>query len=110
MPLRHRRPRGLARWPPRFRPARRSRGGLAERLFPPSAPSLRHAKVAPQIIKGYQKASQLAIAKLLEMAVDLKEHTPEARADPPQRDRLSRLGFLGLGSRPILFARGHFLL
>mmetsp|Transcript_30994 Transcript_30994/g.92064 ORF Transcript_30994/g.92064 Transcript_30994/m.92064 type:complete len:564 (-) Transcript_30994:132-1823(-) len=37
--------------------------------------------VAPQIIKGYQKASQLAIAKLLEMAVDLKEHTPEARRD-----------------------------
>jgi len=35
--------------------------------------------VAPQIIKGYRTACQLAVQKLNEMAVDLREKTPEEK-------------------------------
>lgn len=52
---------------------------LAGELLKEAKSFLEDGLVAPQIIKGYRLACTLAVQKLLEMAVDLKEKTPEEK-------------------------------
>ncbi|OLP76029.1 T-complex protein 1 subunit eta, partial [Symbiodinium microadriaticum] len=52
---------------------------LAGELLKEAKHFLEDGLVAPQIIKGYRMACNLAVSKLLDMAVDLKDKSPEEK-------------------------------